>query len=99
GVGGPAVAMYALNAEWPVEMTGPTLQVYFMGLNILSLVALGPVSLPIGIAAGMFGATVAGVVAGTLVARRLDAASVVRAVLVLALAGGTAAVVRGIAQV
>jgi uncharacterized membrane protein YfcA len=96
GVGGPAVAMYALNADWPPEMTSPTLQVYFVGLNVVSVLALGPLRLPLGTAAGLVAATALGVVGGTALARRLGAATVVRAVLAMAMVGGGAAIVRGL---
>ena len=96
GVGGPAVAMYALNADWPVEMTRPTLQVYFLGLNVLSFVALGPVSLSFASAAALVAALLGGLGAGSALASHLAAGSVRRAVLCLAIAGGLAAIIRGI---
>jgi uncharacterized membrane protein YfcA len=96
GVGGPAVAMYALNAEWPAEMMRPTLQVYFLGLNILSFLALGPVALRVGPAVGLAAAILAGFALGTTVVRRLDTAMISRLVVLLAVAGGTTAIVRGI---
>ena len=97
GIGGPAVAMYALNAGWPAERSRPTLQVYFLGLNAIALLALGPVWPHPAPAAALGLALAGGLVAGVLVAARLDAAVVARAVVALALAGGTAALVRGLA--
>jgi len=98
GVGGPAVALYALNAGWPPEMARPTLQVYFLGLNLLSLVALGPARLPPLAGAGLAAAVVGGFAAGAVLSRRLRGEAVARAVLVLSLAGGAAALVHGLAQ-
>ncbi|HUR24291.1 MAG TPA: TSUP family transporter [Acidimicrobiales bacterium] len=98
GVGGPTVAMYALNAGWPLEMTRPTLQAYFLGLNLLSFIALGPVSLR-PLPAVLLGAAIAGgYVAGSMGARRLSAVTVGRAIIAMAIAGGLAAVVRGLAE-
>jgi len=88
--------MYALNAEWPTAMTRPTLQLYFLGLNVLSLVFLGPVF--VGPVPGVLlaSAIVAGYVLGITAVRRLGDIAVNRAILVLAVAGGTAAVIRGV---
>jgi uncharacterized membrane protein YfcA len=95
GVGGPAVAMYALNAGWPFDVTTPTLQIYFAGLNLLSIAVLGPVTLAPASAAGIVFAIVVGVIVGTVLARRLDVAVMTRAVIVTAVAGGAAAMIRG----
>jgi uncharacterized membrane protein YfcA len=96
GVGGPAVAMYALNAGWSPEMMRPTLQLYFIGLNLLSFLSLGAISVQAGTAAGLAVAVVAGFAIGTTLGRRLSPAAVGRAVLVLSLTGGVAAVLRGL---
>ena len=98
GVGGPAVAMYAVNADWPIEMTRPTLQVYFLGLNVLSFVSLGPVLLRPVPALLLAAAIVGGYVVGMTFVHRLSAATVRQAILVLAVAGGIAAIVRGIVK-
>jgi uncharacterized membrane protein YfcA len=90
--------MYAVNADWPIETASPTFQVYFVGLNLLSLLALGPVSVPFGPAAGLVAAIIVGVIVGTVLAHRLDGALITRAVLVLAIAGGSVAVVRGVVR-
>ena len=97
GVGGPAVAMYALNADWPVDMTSPTLQIYFAGLNVVSVLALGPLGVSLDGTAGLLAAIGLGVLGGTVVARRLGSTAAARAVVALALAGGSAAIVRGLA--
>lgn len=96
GVGGPAVAMYALNAGWSIKMTRPTLQLYFLGNNLLSFISLGPVSLRPLPAVLVSAALVAGYVSGTFAHRRLGDVAVIRAILVLSILGGAAAIVRGI---
>ena len=96
GVGGPTVAMYALNAGWPTEMSRPTFQAYFLGLNVLSFVSLGPVGLQPIPALLMGAAILAGYITGITTLHRLSAVMVGRAIIGLAMAGGLAAVVRGI---
>lgn len=98
GVGGPTVAMYALNAGWPMEMSRPTFQAYFLGLNVLSFVSLGPVRLEPFPAALVGAAIIAGYVAGATALQRLSAVTVGKAIIALAMAGGVAAVLRGIAD-
>jgi uncharacterized membrane protein YfcA len=41
GVGGPPVALYAVNAGWPVRTARATLQAYFLCLNVVALAGLG----------------------------------------------------------
>lgn len=96
GVGGPVVAMYALNAGWTPEMTRPTLGLFFIGLNVLSLSALGPVQMSLGLLAGLMVSLALGFTLGTVVARSLSSLVIGRAVLVLSIVGGIAAVIRGI---
>lgn len=98
GVGGPTVAMYALNAGWSTEMSRPTFQAYFLGLNVLSFVSLGPVSLQPVPAALVGAAIVAGYIAGVTALHRLSAVTVGKAIVGLAMAGGFAAVIRGVAD-
>jgi hypothetical protein len=96
GVGGPAAAMYAVNAHWPPHAMRPTLQLYFLGLNVVSLAALGlafPKPAPSVVLLVSLGV---GLVVGLGVARRLPPHAVRVAVLGLAIAGGTVAILRGI---
>ena len=97
GVGGPTVAMYAVNDGWPIEMTRPTMQIFFLGLNVVALASLGPVVVRPGTGLALAIAVAGGLVAGRVVARRMPTAAIERSILVLAIAGGTAAVLRGIA--
>ncbi len=41
GVAGPPVALWADNAGWSAGTTRATLQAYFLGLNVITLVSLG----------------------------------------------------------
>src|SRR6478672_4955999 len=40
--GGPAVAVYASGARWDTLRTRATLQAYFLSLNVVTLITLGP---------------------------------------------------------
>ena len=93
GIGGPAAALYAVNAGWPAGRTRPTLQAYFLVLNLVTLAIIGLPSLePLQLAA-----LAGGWVAGTLVLGRVDDRLALRATLALAGAGGLVAVVRALA--
>jgi uncharacterized protein len=96
GVGGPAAAMYATNADWPPTSLRPTLQTYFLGLNIVTVVALGPVRPSTAVAVALLVALTVGLVAGSRLADHLPVASVRRSVLALSFAGGLIAIGRGL---
>jgi uncharacterized membrane protein YfcA len=93
GIGGPPVVLFGTTAGWSPEVARPTLQAFFLGINVVGLATLGlPGELPLGLVAG----GVVGLVLGQVAARRLDAAQVRTAVLVTAGAGSLLAVVRGL---
>ncbi len=92
GIGGPAAAVYAVNAGWPPAVTRATLQTYFLALNIVTLLALG---MPV-VESGPFLGLAAGWVAGTLLAKRLPDGPVRTTTLALAAAGGVLAIARAI---
>ncbi|MGH8972393.1 MAG: sulfite exporter TauE/SafE family protein [Acidimicrobiia bacterium] len=93
GISGPPVVLYAVNARWPVDRARPTLQLFFLGLNVVTLASLGvPDRLPLPIVAGF----AAGVLGGAALAGRLPEAAVRPATLALAGAGSVLAVVRGL---
>ena len=98
GVGGPMVTAYAVSRSWPLPVFIPTAQATLLVVNLASLAgkglpALGPAAWTV---SGV--ALVAGLVAGELVTRRLDAARGLQLVIAVALAGGIATVVRGLAE-
>ncbi len=92
GIGGPPVVIYGLTAGWPADVARPTLQAFFLGINLVGIPSLGvttvPVVLPVALAAG----TAVGVVA----ARRVPARAVRVAVLVVAAGGSALAILRGL---
>lgn len=92
GIGGPPVVIYGLNAGWPAAVWRPTMQAFFLGINLVAIPSLGlaapPWSLPV--------AGVGGMAAGLLASRRLPDRAVRWAVLAVAAAGGGLAVARGL---
>lgn len=96
GVGGPALSLYAANAEWPVRQFVPNALFYGVALNILSVAANGPPHLT---RAGWLvtGAVVAaGTLLGELLGRRVSQTWLQRAVMLLSLAGGVTTLLRGL---
>ncbi len=96
GVGGPMVSAYAVSRRWPLPVFIPTAQATLLVINAGSLAGkglppLGPVVWVVSLAA-----LVAGLGAGELLSRRLGAARGLQLVIAVALAGGVAAVVRGL---
>lgn len=93
GISGPAVVLFALGARWPAERARPTMQLFFLGLNIVTILSLGwpdrfPAGLAVGFAAGVLGAARFG--------RRLSPPSLRTATLAIAAVGGALAIVRGV---
>lgn len=92
-IGGPALALYSLNAGWPPDRTRPTLQACFLLTNLVALASLGVVGLPAALVAGL----AAGGLAGLLLAHRVPDHAARAATLLVAGAGGLAAVIRALA--
>lgn len=92
---GPPIALYSVNAGWSPERLRRVSQPYFFLLNLAAVASLGPLLLPVPVAAVLVGCGVVGFVAGRRLAPRLDVDVVRRVVLMVAGAGGFAAVLRG----
>jgi hypothetical protein len=90
GIGGPPVAMFAVNAEWPAVRMRPTLQAYFLGLNVVALAALG---LPHATGAPWIGLVVGWALGRVALARLPDRASR-PLILAIAALGGVLAILR-----
>jgi uncharacterized membrane protein YfcA len=92
GIGGPVVAIHALNENWPADERRATFQLYFLLLNGAGLIALGPrwpsPVLLVGLAAGF--------ALGRVVAPRVPEHAARSVTLVLAIAGGLVAAGRGL---
>jgi hypothetical protein len=94
-IGGPAVALYAVNAGWEPARARSTLQFYFFFLGVVGLLSLGLPSPSLVLAVGMVG-LVAGWVAGTALAPRVPDRVVRLAVLGVASAGGVVAILTNV---
>lgn len=94
-IGGPALALYSVNAGWPPERARPTLQVVFLTTNVVALCSLGlPRRAPDqGL---LLAAMAAGLVLGLLLARRIPEAAARNATLGVAALGGAVAVLRAL---
>lgn len=92
GLAGPAVAMYAVNAAWPASSVRPTLQLYGLGLNIVTLLSLGLPPLRGPLLLGLVG----GLILGLSVSRSLPQQSLRPLILGLATVGGVLVIVRGL---
>lgn len=91
-VGGPAAAMYGVNAHWPQRELRPTLQAYFLGLNIISVLVLGlPPIRPL-----LIVAAAAGWAIGARLAGHVSDRAARNATLVVAAAGGLVAIGRAV---
>ncbi|SNS47640.1 hypothetical protein SAMN06893096_104283 [Geodermatophilus pulveris] len=96
GVGGPMVTAYAVSRRWPLPVFIPTAQATLLVLNVASLAGKGlpPLAATVWVVSGV--ALVTGLAAGELLSRRLGAARGLQLVIVVALAGGVATLVRGL---
>jgi uncharacterized membrane protein YfcA len=93
GISGPPVVLFALNADWPPERLRPTMQLFFLGLNTLTLLSLGlPHRMPGGLVVGF----AAGWLTAHLLGHRPSVDAVRRGTLLLAAAGSALAIGRGL---
>jgi uncharacterized membrane protein YfcA len=96
GIGGPAIAVYAGNAGWPMTGMRSTAQVYFLGLNLVALVSLGPPHLAATLLVACLVALTTGLLLGALAARRVSEPVARRITLGLAATGGLVVLVRSL---
>lgn len=96
-IGGPALALYSVNADWPPARARSTLQVVFLASNIVALVSLGLPASRDGARWAVLGAAlVVGFVAGLRLHRHVPEAGARVATLLVAALGGTVAVARAV---
>lgn len=93
GVGGPPLALWAANAQWPVARQRASLQAVFLGLNVVALPSLGLPEVAAGTLAGTLAALAVGVALGVPVAARVSERAARRATLALSGAGGATVLV------
>lgn len=94
GVAGPPVALWADNAGWSPDRTRATLQGFFLGLNLLTLPALGPPTAGGPVVLTSVTALGAGLLLGAPLARWVSEPVARLATLALALAGGLVVLTR-----
>ncbi|TFC36412.1 hypothetical protein E3O28_08845 [Cryobacterium sp. TMT2-14] len=96
GVGGPPIAIYANSTNWEYKEYLATVQLYFAGLNVLSLLARGVPDLPTAGWAVAVGAAVAGLVIGNLLSSTINESVAKKAVLAITGIGSLATAVQGV---
>jgi uncharacterized membrane protein YfcA len=95
GVGGPALTVYALATGWSQESFAATAQVSFAVQSTTALAIRGLPDLPTAQLVTVAAMATAGLVAGELLARRLSRERARTVVVVLAVLGGIATMIRG----
>src|SRR5450756_2007369 len=96
GVGGPAMALYAVSTDWDHRRFVPSVQLYSAGLNLGSIAAKGQPHVPRSTLLVLLTALTGGIVVGNVLARRVSPGQARRAVVALALLGGLATMVKGV---
>ncbi len=96
-VAGPAVALWAANAEWPQRVQRASLQALFLGVNCVALPSLGAPRVSAGLLAGCLVALAGGVLLGMPLSHRIGETAARRTTLALAGAGGAVVLVRALA--
>jgi uncharacterized membrane protein YfcA len=96
GVGGPAVTLYAIGSRWPHRTFVGSAQLYFALLNVVSLAVKGLPHVGAVALAAAVGALALGVVLGDVAARRIPPERARAAVLVLAVLGAGATLIKGL---
>jgi uncharacterized membrane protein YfcA len=87
-VSGPPVTLLAVQRKWSPDVTRATMQAFFLPLNLLAVLLLGPVDTDLSHVWWAIGGCVLGLIAGSLSARRIPAPAVRWAMLAVAAAGG-----------
>ena len=96
GLGGPPLAAYAVGDRWAQVRFAASAQVIFVALDIASVALRGLPAVPLEDLGALALATVAGIAIGTILARNVSPRIARAAMLVLAWAGATVVLGRGI---
>ena len=97
GVGGPPIVIYARSTGWEYREYLATVQLFFAGLNVLSIAGRGIPQLSVAGWAVAGVAAVAGTMGGHYFGKHINDNAAKSAVFVIACVGSAAAVVKGIA--
>lgn len=96
GLSGPPLAAHAVGDRWPQRSFAASVQVVFVVFSLVSVLLRGLPALPVADVGILIAATAAGIVAGTLLNRVVPPALARRAMLIIAWAGASVVLVRGI---
>jgi uncharacterized membrane protein YfcA len=95
--GGPAVAVYATAARWDPQRLRPTLQAYFLSLNVVTVLTLGAPHWSAARAGVLVAALAVGAVVGAVLSGRVSASLARSVTLALSALGGLAVAVAALA--
>jgi len=95
GVGGPPIVIYANSIDWDYREYLATVQLYFAGLNVLSLLARGVPDLATAGWGVVAGSSVAGLIIGNHLSATINESIAKKAVFAIACIGSLATVVQG----
>lgn len=96
GLSGPPLAAYAVGDNWEQRRFAASVQVIFAVLSAVSVALRGLPASPVADVWLLVGATVGGILIGTILARHVSPKIARRAMLAIAWAGATVVLVRGI---
>jgi uncharacterized membrane protein YfcA len=99
GVGGPAVTLYAIGTRWAHASFVGSMQLYFAMINTGSILAKGLPQVSTITLVGTFAALAIGLAIGQVLSRHISAERARTAVLVMAVMGATATVLKGLVLV
>lgn len=98
GVGGPPIVLYRLSTDWSHLPYIATVQVYFIGLNLASLGARGAPSIDGLLWVAAITALATGLVVGEGLARHVSEARARTLIIIVALGGAIATVIKGLLE-
>lgn len=96
GIGGPAIVLYSLSIGWRHAAFVATSQAYSIALNLTSLGVQGFPDLPLWMLALTLGCLVVGLIIGNVLTKKVSVESARKLVIVVALGGSVATVVKGV---
>lgn len=99
GVGGPPMVVYANSTGWKYTEYVASVQLFFAGLNVLSLAGRGLPSVPVSAWAVIIATAAGGTLAGNLVGNRINERLAQRLVIIIAFVGSLATIIRGVMAV
>jgi uncharacterized membrane protein YfcA len=98
GVGGPAITLYALSISWEQTSFYASMQIYLAALNFASFITKGAPHLPLSALLVVIVMLAGGFWSGRYVARIVPLALARKLVVLLALAGSAATLIKGLSQ-